>query len=134
MRKNNWLIGILRVFTTLSLVATLTKVFCWLVAPQGSFLDTWVDDGVQTASILAAAIAVCWVEWARANRLEEESKKEQQYNANYVQNLEKRIADFKSGNIDFKEAEDIYHKVLKQRVEKIRQNEDRSIRGDTTIG
>lgn len=100
MRKNNWLFGILRVFTTLSLVATLTKVFCWVVAPQGSFLDTWIDDGVQTASILAAAVAVCWVEWARANRLEEESKKQQEYNANYVKNLEYRVAVLKQAVMD----------------------------------
>lgn len=100
MRKNNWLFGILRVFTTLSLVATLTKVFCWVVAPQGSFLDTWIDDGVQTASILAAAVAVCWVEWARANRLEEESKQQQEYSANYVKNLESRIAVLKQAVMD----------------------------------
>ena len=127
-----YFVGMIRVICTGLIAGTGTKVLFFVIAPDAGFWENWVGDGVEVAAALAAIIAIIWVELARAFRIDKEEKHGKLYNTNFVEALEKRVADYISGNIDFKEAEDIYRKSLHLRMNRIRENQSDKARNQSS--
>lgn len=85
------IISLIRLFTTASLAVVLFKVLSWLIAPVGSFLDTWVSDSVTVLSGIFAVIFTIAVEVIRENRLNMAKKAKPEIDVKFVEALEQRI-------------------------------------------
>lgn len=85
------IISLIRLFTTASLAVVLSKVLSWLIAPVGSFLDTWVSDNVTVLSGIFAVIFTIAVEVIRENRLNMAKKAKPEIDVKFVEALEQRI-------------------------------------------
>lgn len=116
------IIVLIRLFTTASLAVVSFKVLSWLIAPVGSFLDTWVSDSVTVLSGIFGVIFTVAVECIRENRLNNSNNKEPQVDISIIDKLHERIDNMKTTNeAANRRAQDLSQQVSKLTGENYRQ-------------
>lgn len=85
------IISLIRLFTTASLAVVLFKVLSWLIAPVGSFLDTWISDSVTVLSGIFCVIFTIAVECIR--RIDNAKNKKPEIDVKFVEALQQQRLD-----------------------------------------